>query len=300
MLTKISKSLFFCFTLLCISGLSHGQITFPVDIGERPESIIKAFDGDYFVSVMNKKQPKDGVIVRLDVHGKISTFATGFDEPKGLTFIGNHLYVTDLTKIWKIDQQGNAVVFAASKDFPHKTLYLNDIVASPDGTGLYVTEMGAVTYMRDESGNLWPLGSEKAKQVPAKGRVYYISLSGKVSEHIGPSRDMLNPNGVGVANNGELLISDFFTGNLFTVKDKKLTLLSKLFRGADAIEQGNDGHYYLSSWTQAKAWKINGKTLKSTVLIEGLRSAADFYLDEDNKRLLLPDMLAGTINEVKL
>jgi len=42
------------------------------------------------------------------------------------------------------------------------------------------------------------------------------------------------------------------------------------------------------------------KTEVSTILIEGLESAADFYLEEDKDRLLVPDMMAGKIYSVPL
>lgn len=42
-------------------------------------------------------------------------------------------------------------------------------------------------------------------------------------------------------------------------------------------------------------WEIDGETEASTVLIDGLKSAADFYLEEDKGSLLLPDMKAGMI-----
>ena len=74
--------------------------------------------------------------------------------------------------------------------------------------------------------------------------------------------------------------------------------MSGRFRGADAVEQDSKGNYYVSSWTAGKVWKISGDTEESTVLIDGLKSAADFYLEEDNDRLLLPDMKTGLIHAV--
>jgi hypothetical protein len=56
----------------------------------------------------------------------------------------------------------------------------------------------------------------------------------------------------------------------------------------------------VSSWSEGKVWKIDGKTEESKVLIDGLKSAADFYLEEEKGRLLLPDMMAGKIYEVSI
>jgi hypothetical protein len=109
---------------------------------------------------------------------------------------------------------------------------------------------------------------------------------------------MLNPNGVGVDNNGDIMVGAFFLGNFLVTRDGKLTPLKGRFRGADAVEQDSKGNYYVSSWTAGKVWKIDGQTEESTVLIEGLESAADFYLEDDSQRLLLPDMKAGLIHAV--
>ena len=106
---------------------------------------------------------------------------------------------------------------------------------------------------------------------------------------------MLPPNGVGVDNKGNIMVGAFFLGNFLVKRDGKLTPLKGQFRGADGVEQDSKGNYYVSSWTAGTVWKIDGKTEKATVLIEGLKSAADFYLEEDKGRLLVPDMLAGMI-----
>ncbi|MGS0528458.1 hypothetical protein ACU8V7_27875 [Zobellia nedashkovskayae] len=92
----------------------------------------------------------------------------------------------------------------------------------------------------------------------------------------------------------------FFKGNFLVTKNGELSPLRGEFRGADAVEQDSKGNYYVSSWVSGKVWKINPETEVSTVLIEGLESAADFYLEEDNNRLLVPDMMGGKIYAVPL
>ena len=83
-------------------------------------------------------------------------------------------------------------------------------------------------------------------------------------------------------------------------RNGELTPLEGQFRGADAVEQDTEGNYYISSWALGTVWKIDGGTEESTVLIEGLETAADFYLEEDKGRLLLPDMRAGIIYAVEI
>ncbi|SOE19744.1 hypothetical protein SAMN06298216_0246 [Spirosomataceae bacterium TFI 002] len=286
-------------TLILGSCSSEPEIQFPVEVGVKPESITKGFNGNYYVTIMNGKVDGDGEVVEISSNG-VKTFATGFDEPKGIVFLDNHLYFSDLTKVWKVDKDGNATIFVQKENFPEEVLYLNDVSLDASSKGIFVADMGATQYMRDENNDLWPLDSEEAKLVPALGRIYHIDLQGQVSIAQDTSSLMLNPNGVGIDNNGEIMVSGFFLGNFLVKKDGVLTPLKGQFRGADAVEQDSKGNYYVSSWVAGTVWKIDGKTEEATVLIKDLKSAADFYLEEDKGRLLLPDMMAGKIYSVAI
>ncbi len=273
------------------------EIKFPISVGQNPESITKGFSGNYYVTVMNGAELGDGEVVEISKEG-VRVFAKGFDQPKGIVFLDNHLYFSDVTRVWKVDEHGNASVFVDKEAFPKEVLYLNDVAMDAEGQGVYLTDMGATKFMRNENGALWPLGSKEATLVPQKGRVYHVDLKGRVTVAQDSSPLMLNPNGVGVDNNGDIMVGAFFLGNFLVKRDGKLTPLTGRLRGADAVEQDSKGNYYVSSWTAGKVWRIDGNTEESTVLIDGLRSAADFYLEEDNERLLLPDMKAGLIYAV--
>jgi len=269
-----------------------------IEVGPRPESITKGFGGDFFVTVMNGQEKGDGVIKRI--HGsEVSVFARGFDEPKGICFAGGYLFATDLNKVRRIDSKGKVTVLAGESDFPKTVSYLNDAAASLDGKSIYITDMGANTKMHGPNGKLWPLGGKEARDISTIGRVYQISLDGKVSIAIDANSLMPCPNGVGLGKDGQLMVGGFFTGNLLELRDGKLDVVADSFRGADAVEQDSDGNYFVSSWKQGRAWKVAPDGKSSRVIIDGLKSAADFYLDEKNRRLLVPDMLAGTINVAK-
>jgi sugar lactone lactonase YvrE len=287
-------------TILLASGCSSkSEIQFPVNVGVKPESITKGFNENYYVTVMNGKEKGDGEVVEISSTG-VKVFAKGFDEPKGIVYLNNHLYFSDLTRIWMVDEDGIASVFIKSDDFPNEVLYLNDVAIDAQEKGIYIADMGATKYMRDENNKLWPLDSEQANLVPKLGRIYHASLEGQVSVAQDTSSLMLNPNGVGVDNNGDIMVGSFFLGNFLVKRDGKLTPLKGQFRGADAVEQDRKGNYYVSSWVLGKVWRIDGTTQESTVLIDGLKSAADFYLEEDKGRLLLPDMMTGIVHEVRI
>lgn len=278
---------------------SQTEIQFPIEVGVKPESITKGFNDNYYVTLMNGKDVGDGAVAEISING-VKSFATGFNEPKGIVYLNNHLYFSDVTRIWKIDNQGNKSVFVDKDDFPKEVLYLNDVSINADGTGIYVADMGATQYMRDKNNNLWPLDSDEAKLIPELGRIYHIDLEGKITMTQDTNALMLNPNGVGVDNNGDIMVGAFFKGNFLVKRNGQLTPLKGEFRGADAVEQDSKGNYYISSWSSGAVWKIDGNTEESTVLIDNLESAADFYLEEEKGRLLLPDMMGGKIYSVSI
>ncbi|KKO07861.1 hypothetical protein LCGC14_0052030 [marine sediment metagenome] len=297
MVTKlITFIIAFTFAFIC---KAQSEIEFPIEVGMKPESITKGFQDNYYVTVMNAKEPGDGELVEISKNG-VKVFAKGFDEPKGIVYLNGNLYFSDVTRIWRVDEEGKASIFVDKADFPETVLYLNDVSLDGKGNGIYIADMGATQYMRDTNNTLWPLNSKEAKMVPELGRIYHVDLEGHITIKQDTSSLMLNPNGVGVDNDGNIMVGAFFKGNFLVTKNGELSPLKGQFRGADAVEQDSKGNYYVSSWVHGKVWKIDPKTEASTILIEGLESAADFYLEEDKDRLLVPDMMAGKIYAVPL
>lgn len=294
----VMKSLLFASFALSVPFVSAAPVKV-LDIGPRPESVCRGFGGKLYVTVMNSAETAGDAVVKCVDGDKITTFATGMDEPKGIAFVGGHLITADLKRVWKIDEEGNATVLADVGAFPHSPSYLNDVAAAPDGKSVFVTDMGAQPKMMGPDG-LWPLDSKEAKEIPVIGRVYQIGLDGKVKVAIDTHPEMLNPNGVTAPEPGLLLVAEFFKGNILSHRDGKLTVLNSGLRGADAIERGGKGELYVSSWTQGKVWKLDPDGRNEKVIIEGHQSAADLYLDEKKGRIILPDMKAGTLSFYKL
>jgi sugar lactone lactonase YvrE len=296
------KTLFltFGFIVLHVTSLS-AAIPRVVNVGTRPESVTKGFDGHYYVTIINEGNvPGDGTIVKI-VGDKTEVFATGLDNPKGLVFVGGFLITADMKKVWKIDAKGQKSVLAEEKDLPFPVSnFLNDVAVAPDGKGVFVTDMGASDKMRDDKGQFWPLDSAEAKALPAVGRIYHITLEGKVKIAVDANPDMPCPNGVSAPSKDELLIGEFFTGNLISVSNGQRKILATGYRGADAIERDSKGNLYVSSWSQGKVWKLDPQGQNAKVFAEGFKSAADFYLDAEAGQMILPDMLAGTLTFLPL
>jgi sugar lactone lactonase YvrE len=293
MKTILSSTLLLAF---CTFAFAETKV---IDIGTRPESVTKGFHGHYYVTVMNGEEPGDGV-VRVIENGNLRDFATGLDEPKGICFTGDYLVTTDMKKVWKINAQGMKTILADENDFPVQVTFLNDAALAPDKKSVYISDTGAVPQMFDPQGNLWPLDSEEAKALPAIGRIFRITLDGKVSVVMTNTPAMPCPNGVFARTNGTLLIGEFFRGDLIEADQGKLKVLATGFRGADGVEQDSAGNIYVSSWTQGKVWRLEKGARHPRVILEGLKSAADFYLDEEKKQIVVPDMLTGKLHFVSI
>src|SRR5690606_29346599 len=107
--------LLFLFPALALQA----QIQFPLKVGENPESITKGYNVNYYVTIMNGNEDGDGEVAEISENG-VKVFAKGFDQPKGIAFVGGNLYLSDVTRVWKVDKDGNASVFAKKEDFPEE------------------------------------------------------------------------------------------------------------------------------------------------------------------------------------
>ena len=270
-----------------------------VKIGERPESVTKGFGGKYYVTVMNSADEEGDAVIKMLDEGKVSVFAKGLNEPKGIAFTGDYLVTADQTRVMKIDSKGNVSILAEKKSFKREVSFLNDVAVSHDRKSVFVTDMGAISKMfdPDKERSLWPLESKQAKELPAIGCVYQITLDGKITDAVSSGqKDVPGPNGVGRSGKEGLLLGDFFTGNIVRKTAKgKLRVIAKGLRGADAVEPDGKGGIYVSSWTQGKVWKLTENGKKKELILDGLKSAADLFVDRKAKKLIVPDMLAGTL-----
>jgi gluconolactonase len=273
-----------------------------VPVGPRPESITKAWGGRFYVSIQGAPDLglNDGEIRTFDpATGATTTFVKGLDNPRGLAFTGRYLVVTDTTVVWIIDKAGNKRILAGPAAFPHPTAFFNDAAPARDGQSVYVTEMGARTLQRDPNGFLWPTDSPQALAIPAQARVYRISLSGKVTEVVTPSRKALVLNGVIESRPGHLIVGDMFYGNIVDVdlRTHVKSVIGSGFRAADGIAQGHDGTIYVASFDNGVVWSMDRDGENPKILLQdvGRSSTADLMLDEPNKRLLVPDTLHGAI-----
>jgi gluconolactonase len=247
-----------------------------------PESAYSASDGRVFISEIGEfGKPGDGQISVIDKQGKVSVFATGLDDPKGLTMVGNQLFVADNHRIMKIDTQGVVSVFVPENAFPFTPQFLNDLESDAAGN-IYVSD----------SGNLEGQG----------GAVYKVSPAGQVSTVVSGLNDsrVLAPNGLLMGNTPNCIyMVDFVSGILYRIDMKKKSMIevAKGFGGGDGLVKISDKQFYVSDWKSGKVYHVTlSKSEPKVELIkDGLQSAADIGLSKDGHTLMIPDMKAGEI-----
>jgi len=243
-----------------------------------PESAAQDAKGDIYVSEIGEfNKDGDGKITRISIDGKLSTFASGMDDPKGLTFIGKSLYVTDKNRVLKVEPDGKWTVFGSTMAFPQTPVFLNDIT-SDDAGNLYVSD----------SGNL-----------KSGGAIFKIAQNKKITLVLDENTpEILAPNGLWIIKN-DLYEVDFSSGILYKInlKNKSISKIAEGFGGGDGlIRSGNN--FFVSDWKNGKIFKVQGS--KVSLYKDGFTAAADIALSFDRKSIMTPDMKAGSITFVPI
>ncbi|MCH2211890.1 MAG: hypothetical protein MK110_11355 [Fuerstiella sp.] len=276
---------------------AHSSEPRVISVGEKPESVCRGFDDKLFVSIIDGDEPGDGGVNVVD-GDSVKEFCRGMNSPKGIVFVGGVLVTADETTIWQVNAKGEIQAIVTREDFPGPIEFLNDVAVTPDGTGVYVTEMSHPRWMFDPDGErkLWPADSTRAK-CPKTGCVYRVGLDGTVTQVVPPGGKLTGPNGVAVAGTGDrdrIVLGDFFTGNILSWDGQQHTIMADGMRGADGIEFGQ-GVMYVSSWPLGKVWKYDYRKQSLTVLSDRFTTAADLFFDRKNEQLIVPDMIEGTL-----
>lgn len=245
---------------------------------QTPESVVVGSDGRVYVSEIGEfGKDGDGRVAVIDASGKLHVFADGMDDPKGLAFFGNDLYVADKTRVLKVGIDGKWQVFAAADAFPVTPQFLNDVEA--DGLGnVYVSD----------SGDLKGKG----------GAIYRINKNGKVTRIVGDhDARVQGPNGLLMGGRGTLLEVDFVSGILYRIKLRtgEMEKIAEGFGGGDGIVRGAGGVLYVSDWKNGKVFSVSNKG-EVELLQDGYQQAADIGLSKDGKYILVPDMKAGELH----
>ena len=247
-----------------------------------PESVAIGPGGKVYVSAIGEfDKAGDGAIFTVE-DGKLVPFVAGLDDPKGIAFHLGFLYVADRNRVLKIDPKGTIAQFAPPNAFPSEPMFLNDVVIDPEGGNVYVSDSG------DRKGG--------------GGAVFRISPNGVVSLVTDHTRiPGLNiPNGLAMDGASFLLLADFGTGDLYRVKiaDGTSEKVASGLGAGDGLAWDHYGRLFVSDYKGGKVHVIPRPGAKPVLVAEGFKAAADICIDHAKRRILVPDMTAGTLSEL--
>jgi len=265
---------------IALSALAGNALARPPVTGlQTPESVVAGPDGRIYVSEIGEfGKDGDGRISVIDAAGKLAVYASGMDDPKGLAFHGNTLYVADRTRVLKVGLDGSWQVLAGAEAFPAPPMFLNDVEV--DGLGnIYVSD----------SGDLAGKG----------GAIYRVSRDGRVALVLSGAQDarVQAPNGLLMGGRGTLLEVDFVSGILYRIKLRtgEMEQIAEGLGGGDGLVRGSGGVLYVSDWKNGRVFAVD-KQGKVSLLKDGYQAAADIGVSADRKFIVVPDMKAGVVD----
>ncbi len=281
--TKVITALALLTFLSAISSAYATDVLWSLKGFDQPESAI--FDtarGQVIVSNINggfDELNGAGYLSLLTADGEIINrkWVVGMNAPKGMAIVGNNLFVSDLTRVHKIDISAGVIIETYDAE---GAIFLNDLTAAIDEK-IYVSDLmgNAIYVLEEEKLNLWLKSDQLA-----------------------------HPNGV-YANDGMLYVGtwgtgmheDFSTdvpGSLIKI-DLKSKSISSL-KGGDKI--GNlDGvtriadHWIFNDWVSGKMYSLNNMSELKEI---GSYRAGLADIDAMGDKILMPYMLDGTIETI--
>jgi glucose/arabinose dehydrogenase len=240
-----------------------------------PAAVAAGTDGRLYVSTMGEVgKDGDGAILAIN-KGKATPFAAGLDDPRGIVARAEWLFVADNTRVWRIDRQGKARVFAAAAAFTPPPHSLRSMDVDEQGT-LYVTDAGD--------------GVEG-------GAIYRINPAGKVSLVTDAKRSpaLKAPTGLAMDGFSHLLVLDSASGQLLRLRlaDGSTHKVADNF-GSGSLTWDKHGRLYASDGG-GRVFVIPRPGAKPVPLASGFQSAAGLGLAADGQSILLTDTKAGTV-----
>lgn len=249
---------------------------------KQPESVAIGPRGRIYVSETGEyEKANDGYITVLE-GDSLRPFATGLDDPHGIKWWKDHLFVSDnMGMIWRIDTQGKVERFVDATDFPRKITNFNDIEIDSAGN-IYISDSGD-----------WEGGG---------GVIFRITQDKKITPVITYEDDVrvVSPNGLLMDGPGKLLEVDYTTGILFRVdlkaNPKTLEKVAGGFGASDGLQRDAKGRLLITDYAGHRVFVLTKPDAKpQEIPVSGIESAADFVISPDGKSLLIPDMGGGRL-----
>jgi sugar lactone lactonase YvrE len=247
-----------------------------------PESVAVGPDGAWYVSAFGKfDNGADGAVYRVDPDkGTPEVYARGLEDPCGLAFVGNTLWVADRKGVYRVGKGKVELVYPA-RLFPRELHFLNDLAVSRNGV-LYVSDTGDST--AGGHGAVFRLVQGK-RPVVVPGSDTVRAQSSVNGLFLGGSDDALYTVG-------------YRTGVLSVTDGKgKWRELARGLGAPDGIGAASDEAFYVSDNVGGDLLLVQraGDT-KPAKLASGLKAPADLVLDHRRGLLVVPENDANRLS----
>lgn len=204
---------------------------------EAPEGAALAPDGTYFISnVVGEGSARDGngYISKVGADGTVlmQRWAEGLDGPKGMTVLGDTLYVADNDRVATFDAlngtPGETIMIDGAQFLNDMTVWNGEVLVSDSGSGsIYrLTPEGPQLFgaSTDWAGINGLLGDGDRLLITTMTEGYLIDLRSADSEEI-LARGMKDADGVGLVPGGGYLVSSWPGQIHYVSEDGQVTTL---------------------------------------------------------------------------
>lgn len=278
----MKKQLLSAFVLSSLAAASSAaDLPKPLVTGlKNPESVCLGKDGAIVVTEIGEFGKDGDGQVTLIADGKATPLAKGLDDPKGIVFFKDAYYVTDKTRVVKVDLKGNATTFVAADKIVPAPQFLNDIAIEPESGTLFISDSGD---LKDAGGAVHRID---VKTAAVKKIADATSIPG-----------LKTPNGLALDGASSLLLVDFNGGDFYRINlnDNSAKKIGEGYDGGDGITWDKFGRLFVTSWKHGKVWGVPRPGQRPVLICDKFQQAADSSLDASGRNLLVPDMKGGTL-----
>lgn len=262
-----------CLPLFSLAQTYNAKIIHKIEGFEHPESVVlDSINKVLFVSNIGDKEPGDGSISRLGVNGQdiLYKWVTGLNDPKGMLLLGKILYVTDNTDLVLIDTEKAQIIERVKVEGAG---FLNDIAEGPEGSLFISDTRNSSIFKREASGKIseWMntgnlenpngllvLGNElfiAAWGGEGPGNVLRVHLNSKEINKVTNS-GIGNLDGIQKGENGNLFVSDWATGKIYSVLENKdnVIILTSAKSSGDILYLNTDKQIIVPMNIQNEVW----------------------------------------------
>jgi sugar lactone lactonase YvrE len=257
-----------------------------------PESV--RYDAElnvWFVSnIVGIPSQKDGKAFIARIHADSANRMTKLVEggvkgatlhaPKGMAIVGDTLWVADIDMLRGFNRRTGDTVAVISLQAQDAT-FLNDVVATPDGT-IYITDTGIA------------FDSAGVMTHPGVDRIFRVNR--RVVQELARSNPLARPNGIAWdATNNRLILAPFGSTDLqaLTVGVAEPVAIATGPGSYDGLEIMSDGRFLVSSWADSAVHIVNNGTMSK--LVTGIAAPADIGLDPKNNIIAIPRFNDGKV-----